>query len=325
MARTPSNPLTGKTRDALTAAQLYYLQDLTMDAIAAELHTSRSSVSRLLSHARDTGLVSIRVSSPLDAPHQIETDINRRFGVVAHVVPVPDQSSDVDRLERVALTAARILGTFVDSNMSIGVAWGATMTAVSRHLVTKHTHNSRIVQLNGAANPRTTGLVYASELLQRFGTAYGAAVQQFAVPALFDSAETKRAMWRERSVKRVLDMQREMDMTVFGLGSPFAVVPSHVYVGGYLDEDDLQAMQAAGVVGDVATVFYREDGSDDGIEINTRSSGPDLEVQRRVARRVCIVAGESKLQSLRGALAAGLVTDLIVDATTARMLLDASS
>lgn len=321
MTKLSSNSLSSKTRDALTAAQLYYLQDLTMDAIARELHTSRSSVSRLLSHARDTGLVTINVSSPLDVPRQLESDIRRRFGVVTHVVPVPEQTSDVDRLDRVALTAARILGGFVESNMAIGVAWGATMTAVSRHLAPKSTHNSRIVQLNGAANPRTTGLVYASELLQRFGTAFGAAVQQFAVPALFDDPETKAAMWRERSVRRVLDMQRSMDMTVFGLGSPFAVVPSHVYVGGYLDDDDLASMQSAQVVGDVATVFYRADGTDDGIEINTRSSGPPLDVQRRVARRVCIVSGESKLQSLRGALAAGLITDLIVDATTARLLL----
>ena len=38
---------------------MYYLQDLTMDAIARELRTSRSTVSRLLSSARDSGLVQI--------------------------------------------------------------------------------------------------------------------------------------------------------------------------------------------------------------------------------------------------------------------------
>ena len=32
---------------ALTAAHLYYMQDLTMEAIARELHTSRSSVSQI--------------------------------------------------------------------------------------------------------------------------------------------------------------------------------------------------------------------------------------------------------------------------------------
>src|SRR5690606_1421834 len=42
---------------ALTAAQLYYMQDQTMEVIARELGTSRSSVSRLLSFAREVGLV----------------------------------------------------------------------------------------------------------------------------------------------------------------------------------------------------------------------------------------------------------------------------
>jgi DNA-binding transcriptional regulator LsrR (DeoR family) len=320
MNSTSAAGLPPKTRDALTAAQLYYLQDLTMDAIAHELHTSRSSVSRLLGHARETGLVEIQVKSPLDMPRQLEGDIRSEFGVVAHVVPVPDQTSDVDRLERVALSAARILGGFFDSNMSMGVAWGSTMSALSRHLLAKPTHNSSIVQLNGAANPRTTGLLYASEILQRFGAAYSATVQQFPVPAVFDDPATKAALWRERSISRVVALQNNLDVAVFGLGSPFAGVPSHVYIGGYLDDDDFASLRAAGVVGDVATVFYREDGSTDGISLNERSSGPSMEVLTGIARRVCVVAGETKLQSLRGALAAGLVTDLIVDSGTARML-----
>ncbi len=313
--------LNPKTRDALTAAQLYYLQDLTMDAIAHELHTSRSSVSRLLGHARETGLVEIQVRSPLDMPRQLEGDLRSRFGITAHVVPVPDLTSDIDRLDRVALSAARILGGFFDSNMSMGVAWGSTMSALSRHLLSKATHNSSIVQLNGAANPRTTGILYASEILQRFGSAFGAAVQQFPVPAVFDDPATKAALWRERSISRVVEMQKTLDVIVFGLGSPFAGVPSHVYIGGYLDDDDFAQLRSTGAVGDIATVFYREDGTTDGIPLNERSSGPALDVLRGIARRVCVVSGESKLQSLRGALAAGLVTDLIVDSGTARKIL----
>ena len=106
----PAEPATPeRSRDALRAAQLYYLQDLTMDAIARELHTSRSSVSRLLSYARDHGLVEIRVISPLDRFSVLQRDLRERYGVNAHVVPVPDSTSDIDRLERVALSAARIL------------------------------------------------------------------------------------------------------------------------------------------------------------------------------------------------------------------------
>ena len=309
-----------RTRDALTAAHLYYMQDLTMEAIAHELHTSRSSISRLLGHARASGLVDIQIRSPLDAPSRLQKEILDRHRVAAHVVPVPDRASDVDRLERVALSVARILGQYFDSNMTMGIAWGSTMSAISRHVVPKQTHNSQIVQLNGAGNMRTTGLAYASEILRQFGEAFGAHVEQFPVPAFFDDPATKQALWRERSVSRVLDIQAQMDVALFGLGSPFSGVPSHVYAGGYLDEHDFASLSGAGVVGDVATVFFRADGSTEGIPLNTRGTGPDFTVLRKTPRRICIVSGSSKLASLRGALSAGLITDLFVDEGTARAL-----
>jgi deoxyribonucleoside regulator len=309
-----------RVRDALTAAHLYYMQDLTMDAIAHELHTSRSSVSRLLSHARATGLVDIQIRSPLDAPSRLELLIQERFKITAHVVPVPDHATDVDRLERVALSVARILGQFFDSNMVMGIAWGSTMNAISRHVTPKQTHGSQIIQLNGAGNMRTTGLSYASEILGRFGYAFGAHVHQFPVPAFFDNPDTKQALWRERSVSRLLGMQARMDVALFGLGSPFSEVPSHVYAGGYLEEADYASLSRSNVVGDVATIFYRADGSTDGIPLNDRGTGPDFDVLRQTPRRLCVVSGTGKLPSLRGALQAKLITDLFVDESTARAL-----
>jgi len=310
-----------KSRDALRAAQLYYLQDLTMDAIANELHTSRSSVSRLLSYAREHGLVEIRVISPADRFSVLQHDLRDRYGVSTHIVPVPDSTSDIDRLDRVALSAARILTPYFDSNMTLGVAWGATINAVSRHLPKKPTHNSRVVQLNGAGNTSTTGIDYASEILRRFGQAFNASVQQFPVPAFFDDPATRDAMWRERTTKRVLDIQRHMDVALFGVGSTFSEVPSHVYAGGYLDAADYASLDAADVVGDIATVFYRLDGSHDEIPLNARSTGPDPAVMHAVARRICVVSGASKITALRGALAAGMITDLVIDELAARTLL----
>ncbi len=311
-----------RTQDALRAAHLYYMQDLTMDAIAHELHTSRSTVSRLLSQARASGLVDIQIRSPLDALSRLEKDILERFRVTAHVVPVPDHASDVDRLERVALSVARILGRYFDSNMTMGIAWGSTMSAISRHLVPKVTHNSQIVQLNGAGNERTTGLSYASEMLQRFGDTFGAHVQQFPSPAFFDDPTTKRAFWKESSVSRVLSIQAGMDVALFGLGTPSGGITSHVYAGGYLSVDDFASLRDSGVVGDVATVFFRADGTTTGIPLNDRATGPDFEVLRQTPRKICVVSGIAKLTALKGALRANVVTELFLDESTARALVN---
>ncbi|WP_373427067.1 sugar-binding transcriptional regulator [Pseudarthrobacter siccitolerans] len=299
---------------------MYYLQDLTMDAIARELRTSRSTVSRLLSSARDSGLVQVQIRNPLDTAPELEGLIRRRFGVDVHVVPVVETLNEAETLDRVAMQAARTIGPLVDSNAIIGVAWGSTLSAVSRQLTRKITHDSVIVQLNGAGNMHTTGITYASDIMRRFGSAYGARVEQFPVPAFFDHAATKTAMWNERSVQRILALQAKMSIAIFGVGSVDADYPSHVYAGGYLDENDLKILANSDVVGDVATVFFRSDGSSDGIVLNERSTGPALSELRQVRRRICVVSGVSKINGLKGALAAGLATDLILDEATARRL-----
>ncbi len=306
-----------KLAQAFTAAQLYYMQDKTMEAIAHELRTSRSSVSRLLSFAREKGIVDIRLTSPHGHGDELERRIRDRFGVRAHVVPVPENVSEADRLERVALTAARLAAQFIDSNMVVGVAWGSTLSVVSRNLPQKVTHNTTLVQLNGAGNTQTTGVEYSSEILMRFGEAFGAVVQQFPVPAFFDDPATRDAMWRERMTKRVLGLQARMDMALFSVGSPSADVPSHVYVGGYLDETDYASLAADRAVGDVATVFFRADGSWRDVRLNARATGPSLDRLRRVPRRVCIAAGRHKVPAMRGAFAAGLITDIVVDESLA--------
>ena len=306
---------------ALKAAQLYYMQDLTMDAIGDELKVSRSSVSRLLQMAKDRGIVEFKIHSPEDAPRRMATQIKERFGVNAHLVPVAESASPIDRLDRVALTAARMLSNFFFSGMTMGVAWGATTAAVSRNLVPRPLKESRVVQLNGAGNTFTTGVTYSGEILRRFGEAYGATVEQFPVPAFFDDPAAKETLWRERSTKRILDIQAKMDIALFGLGASNSEVPSQVYTAGYLTADEQKSLNETNIVGDIATVFYRADGTSNDIPLNRRSTGPSLDVIRSVPRRICVIAGASRLPSFKGALAGKYISDLIIDDATAEALL----
>ncbi len=302
------------------AATMYYLQDEPMDAIARRLGTSRSTVSRLLKSARETGLVQIAVRPEPDAATGVAAHLMAALGVRAHVVPVRPGARDVERLDQVATVAARLLMDLFEDEMVLGVAWGTTVSAVARKLGRKPSRGGTVVQLNGAANTVTSGVDYASTIVTAFGTAFDAEVRHFPVPAFFDFADTREAMWRERSVQRVLAVQRRADIALFGVGALGGQVPSHVYSSGYLDESDLAALYAAGVVGDVCTVFLREDGSYQDIEINRRATGPTPAELARIPRRLCVVAGEAKLRPLLAAIRAGAVTDLIIDEPTARRL-----
>lgn len=299
------------------AALMYYLQDETMEAIARRMAVSRSTVSRLLARARETGVVRISLQQPGESSRAVSRDFERHFRVHAHVVPVREGATDVQRLEQVAVVAGRLVSGWMHPGTVLGIAWGTTLSAVTAHLTPHPCPGSAVVQLNGAANPVTSGIPYAGSIISAAAEAFDSSVHHFPVPAFFDYATTREVMWRERSVRRVLAMQHRADVAVFGVGALSGSVASHVYAAGYLDEQDLDTLRAEQVVGDVCTVMLRADGSFSDIALNARATGPTPRDLAAVERRVCVASGTAKAAPLLAALRAGVVTDLVVDEPTA--------
>ncbi|ULH16411.1 sugar-binding transcriptional regulator [Deinococcus sp. KNUC1210] len=308
---------------ALNVARLYYHQGLTTDAVARELGLSRPKVSRLLSFARRTGLVEIRIHDAGVPPQALAAELQRRYPFLsAQVVSVPPGSSEAVWLARVATACATLLNTLLLPGQVVGLAWGNTLDAVSRALTPRTVPDLRFVQLNGSANDSDFVSGFVSDTILRFARNYGAQAHLFPVPTFFDDPATKQAMWRERSVRHVLALQERADLLLYSVGSHTAQTPSHVYSAGYLDADDVQVLSSEGAVGDIATVFYRADGSYQGLTLNARASGPDLSLVRRAPDTVCVVSGLGKVRALHGALQGGLLRRLIVDEVTAKAVLE---
>lgn len=303
------------------AASMYYEQGLTMSAVARRLGVSRSSVSRLLAYAREKGIVTIRVASSEQGPTGLAAEFRRACGVNAVIVPTLDVDSPATRLNAVAAVAAARLTESMEPGMTLGVAWGNTTTAVASQLSYSPKPGSTVVQLNGAANALDMGTLYADSIISAFARAYTSSAIHFPVPAFFDYPETKRQLAKERSIRRVTNAIVSCDIALFGVGAVDPAMPSHVYAGGYLDEDEWGRAFRDGVVGDVCTVLLREDGSTD-MELNARASGPYPEALRKIPRRIGVVASPGKARALIGALRAGVITDLVIDTKTARATLE---
>lgn len=313
--------VTVRDDQAHEAASMYYLQGQTMETIAKHLGVSRSSVSRLLSYARETGLVRISVAAAPGNRNTLAGQISEIFGVQTSVVPVHDVHTEVNRLHNVSLVAAERLADMLSPGITLGIAWGNTTSEVTRCMPRLSFPGSTVVQLNGAATATESGVPYAEAIISRAARAIGGRMVHFPVPAFFDYASTKEALWRERSVQSVLNIIDNCDVALFGVGSMSARLPSRVYSEGFLSAEELAALQNDGVVGDVCTVLMREDGSTD-MELNQRASGPSPETLRRIPKRLCVVSGASKALPLLGALRAHVITDLVLDDGAARELLE---
>jgi deoxyribonucleoside regulator len=206
--------------------------------------------------------------------------------------------------------------------MVLALAWGTMLREISDVLMARMVTNCRVVLLNGIGNSRALGEHYSSAILTAFGTAYNAYIRRLPVPVFLDRPETRDVLFAERAVRAVVDLQRDADVALFSLGHVDHGVPSSPYRAGYfLDQQDYRALEEDGVVGDLATTFFRADGSSEGVRMNRRTSGPDLDLVRSIPHRICAVSGNHKVSALRAALLGELATDLVIDEITARELL----
>lgn len=300
------------------AAVAHYMRGETMESIARRLNVSRSTVSRLLQAARTSGMVQFTVTPPVsESPHGRR--LAEQFGITVHTAVARPEMTDGERLAIVCQLAGQIVTDELRRRRGqvLGLAWGLTVSEFVRQLMPDTTVTPTIVQLNGAANARTFGIPYAMRILSQAAEKLNGHLVEFPVPAFFDRRETKELMWQERSVQRVLDIQRSVDLAVFGIGSFHGPLTSHVYAANYLDDHEFQILRQDGVVGDVCTVMLREDGSWKDIEINARASGINPDGLKQLPKRLFIVGSPARSAALVAALRAGVITDLVLDEQTA--------
>lgn len=306
---------------AVRVARLYYFQNMTTAAIAEEIGTSRATVSRLLSFALDRGLVEIRVHDPQEVSGNLETAIAERYQLRSiQVVPVSASSSEKEALQRVAGHAAAYVSSLVAPSTVIGLAWGTTVAEIADRLLPKQVHDVDVVQLNGSGTGINFVNTFGESIVSRFAQNYGARAHHFPVPAFFDYADTRTALWREKSIKSIRALQDSASILLFSIGAE--ATGSHVHTGGYLSDEERKMIRDEGLVGDIATMFFRQDGSWRDIALNARSSGPDMDCFQRAAHSICVVSGKGKIPGLRAALQGGFINELVIDEPSARLLVE---
>ena len=300
-------------------AELYFVQDMTMGAVADRLGVSRSTVSRMLSLAKSRGIVRISLKAPENPPDRLSRRFHDLFGVTTHVAGTQRSPGAGQRLEAVSRYAASLLTDWVADDSILGVAWGTTTSTIAAHLSRTDAHNVTVVQLNGAAGPRSTGT--STPVLSTMARAFNAELYPFPTPAFFDLEETRALLWKESSVRRILAVRAAVDVAVFSVGAFHGPVLSQVYTEGHFTQAALHSLNESRVVGDICTVFIREDGSYADIDVNRRASGPTPLDLARIPRRMCVAAGQHKVRGIVGALRSGAVTDLVIDDLTAKEVL----
>jgi deoxyribonucleoside regulator len=301
-------------------AQAYYGDGLTQKQIANRFGLSRPKVSRLLQKGRDNGIISISLLPPPNGMADLESELERRFGLQeAVVVPVSDPAHHPTVVRELGPTAAECLNRRISGDEVIATAWGTSILAMANALPYRSWPGVTVVQLLGGLGPADT-LEHSAELTQHLARKLGAKLRLLPAPGIVATREMAEALKSDAQIAAVLRLAAEADVALVGLGAP---TPHSIVLrtGTILSTEDLERLQELGAVGDIALRYMDGDGNPIDLEINERIIGLTLEQIGDIPRVIGIAGGTAKHKIIRAALQGNILDALVTDRSTAEALL----
>lgn len=301
-------------------ARLYYVKDYTQEEISRRVGGSRSNISRMLKEARARGLVEIKVRSPLGTATGLQDALKERLGLRECLVLSNSgrdvQSSGAGNVAgKVGALAARYLREVITDKSIVGVGWSSTVyhyVVSSGYLEEKK--GVTVAQLMGSVGdsiPELNGMHIAACL----ASTLGARAHYLHAPMLVADANIREALLRDQGVARTLEVARNADVMVAGVGAVDRY--SGQYRTGYLNDADLEYIQGLGAVGEVCGAYFLRDGSFCPVEMNERTIALEFDNMVKIPTRIGVSWGIQKALANVAAVRSGVLNVLVTDEETA--------
>ena len=302
-------------------AEMYYLEEKNQAEIATSVGVTRSMISRMLTEARENGIVEIRIQRPLPTDSDLEGELKEKFGLKDVFVVVTHHHSGSERLTRALGNAgAQMLARYLAPQKVLGLAWGTSISATVDAFEAIEPISVSVVQLVGAMGAHN--MKYdGHDLVARIREKVGGEAYYLNAPYLCQSAEMAQALLETKSIRETISVGKKTDIALLGIGTT-APDYSSFYLAGYVSRHELDELRQAGAVGDVCGLHFDINGQpacDDFCERLVSIRRPDL---LAIPVRLGVAGGEGKADAILGALRGKYVNVLVIDSLAARKVLE---
>jgi DNA-binding transcriptional regulator LsrR (DeoR family) len=302
------------------AAKLYYTEDATHAEVAAQLGTSRATVSRLLAEAKRQGIVRIEVVPPAevatgDLADRLARALSLTTVFLSHPLPSPGPGRTVVDVMGSALAPAvgRALSAagLLPGDVLL-VSSGRTVYEVAQH---------ELVPLPGVLVAPTVGgndqpeeWYQTNEITRLVANRINGRPNYLFAPAL-PGSDLYPSLLNDPSIQKVLHLWPRARCALMGVGAPPLLrsdIPQFVPTGS----DSLRA-----AVGDVCSRFYDRSGDEVDFDGRDRLIAVELEALRHVPVTIAVAVGQEKIESIVGGARGGYFNQLVTDPSTAAAIL----
>jgi len=304
----------------LAAARLYYLQNRSQAEVAAELGTSRSNVSRMLTEAQRQGIVEIRIVDPSGRIPELEREIQAMFGLTDVRVAQRGLGSSAKIEGQVGAQAAQLLLDRMKDSMTVALSWGRALQAMVYAATADHDYAVNLVQLVGGLSS-ISNEISGQELVRELAVRLGASYRLLHAPATLGSRTAQQALLAESSISSALSDARHADMAFVGVGTPSHGSSSAILASLDLSPEEEKEFWDREPVGDVAARYYDAAGRPVHGAVEDRILAVTLDDLARIPNVVGVAYGRAKTPGVLGALHGRLIDSLVCDETLARSVL----
>jgi len=303
---------------AARAAWMYYVAGVTQQEIARALGLSRQVAQRLVSSAREMGMVSVKIDHPVTHCLHLAGEIQAKYDLdLCRVVPSANLDDDAIQ-QMLAVEGAAVMSQFIseEAPQVFGIGSGKTLRSIIDALPWIDRQQHQCVSMIGAIARDDSGTRYdvPLKMAEKMQGKY------FFIPApLYADTPEDKAMWVQHQVyQRVTQRAMQADVAFVGIGEVEPGCPLNAE--GFITDAQVAALNARGVVGEMLGHFFNQQGQR--IWGETDDLLTSVQLESRTHRKIIGFAGsERKYPAIRAALTGGWVSGLVTDEDTALKLL----
>ena len=302
-------------------ARLYYLDGLGQSEVAKFAKVSQAKVSRLLSLAKERGIVRITVADYDPRRRELEDQLRGRLGLrEAIVIKLSEGLEGADVRRAVGHFGAAAIHEWLQPGDIVALAGGRTIHELAQHLPVNRTKAPTIVQAMGSVDS-TINVFDAQEIGRVVMQRLGGNFLSLNTPAFIPEKRTRDALLDLEQVRRVHDHLDRAKVAIVGLGT----LANSVFVErGTLDATMIRELERAGAVGEVCGRFIDAHGDECATSWRDRVISVGLDQLRKTPQVIGVVSGSDRTPAILAAVAGNIIKSLVIDELGASALLAAA-
>lgn len=309
------------------AAWFYYVGGLNQEQTAGRLGVTRARVNKMLSEARDSGLVSISIDHQRVGMLPFEDRLRMTYGL-DFCISTPafgfQDAKDADTEVRkqiafraVGVAAANHLKSLLSESetVTIGTGWGRTIEQMTLQLAGVRAPHARFISIMGSLTANSAYNPF--EVVHALARRTGGEGFFLPVPFIADSIEDKKVLLSQRSVVKAMEIARSASVCFISAGE--LTEDSLLRRQGMISRAELESLRKCGAIGDTNGIFFDSEGMQVDHDLNKRTIALGFEELKQMPV-ILLIAGQDKASAAKGLLKSGIINGLIIDGDAAEAL-----